>query len=87
MAGKESKSQAALIRARDGRTILCIGGTLYWDPKIFGVTAEDVMPMASKFVTYQGKTYFLNEAMAAHFVDDATCVTVEAEVHRRLGNV
>lgn len=81
------KKAGRLVTSRDGRKILVIGTTVYWDPRVFGVTAEDVMPMARHFVTYQGETYFLKDAMVAHFLDDATAVIVEAEIHGRVANV
>jgi hypothetical protein len=76
-----------MVTARDGRKILVIGTTVYWDPKVFGVSAEDVMPMARHFVTYDGTSYFLKDSLVAHFLDDASAVIIEAEIHGGIKNV
>lgn len=82
-----STERAFLVKSRDGRTLLLLGPNVYWDPEVFGITAEQVMPHAQTFITYGGKTYFLKDALVMHFLDDATSVSIEAEFHSRVRNV
>jgi hypothetical protein len=82
-----SKERAFLVKSRDGRTLLLVGPNVYWDPEVFGISAEAVMPHARTFVTYKGTTYFLKDALVMHFLDDATSVSIEAEFHRKVRDV
>lgn len=81
------RESASLVSARDGRTLLLLGPNVYYDPAIFGVTAESVMPHARMFVTYKDKTYFTKDALVMHFLDDATAVSIEAEFHSKVRHV
>ena len=80
-------TKALMVRSRAGRQIIVIGPNVFWDPEVFGVTAEDVMPHARTFATYRDRTFFLKEAFISNFLDAATSVEIEAEIHRRAKNV